>query len=73
MRLKITAPSSLLSVVLDREITEQQADAVKALLAEPEWCLHCGSDTCEHAVRHNSAYGAEAPFGAGDAVEAFRG
>lgn len=24
---------------------------------EPEWCLHCGSDTCEHALRHNAAYG----------------
>jgi hypothetical protein len=22
-----------------------------------EWCLHCGSDTCEHAIAHNAAYG----------------
>lgn len=22
-----------------------------------EWCLHCGSDTCEHATAHNAAYG----------------
>jgi hypothetical protein len=27
---------------------------------EPEWCLHCGSYTCEHADRHNAAYGGHA-------------
>jgi predicted RNase H-like HicB family nuclease len=25
--------------------------------SEKEWCLHCGSDTCEHATQHNTAYG----------------
>ena len=24
---------------------------------EAEWCLHCGSDTCQHATQHNAAYG----------------
>jgi hypothetical protein len=27
------------------------------LFGEKEWCLHCGSDTCEHATQHNAAYG----------------
>jgi hypothetical protein len=27
------------------------------LLAEREWCLHCGSDECYHAAQHNAAYG----------------
>lgn len=32
-------------------------DIVEELLNEPEWCLHCGTDDCEHAARHNRAYG----------------
>lgn len=27
---------------------------------EPEWCLHCGSDECVHAARHNAAIGRSA-------------
>jgi hypothetical protein len=27
---------------------------------EREWCLHHGSDTCEHAAQHNAAMGKEA-------------
>jgi hypothetical protein len=33
--------------MIDRQFEEQSG----------EWCLHCGSDTCEHATRHNAAYG----------------
>jgi hypothetical protein len=24
-------------------------------ISQPEWCLFCGSDTCEHAAAHNAA------------------
>jgi len=57
--LTIKYPSRLLGVER-REITEEQADKVRELLAEPEWCLHCGTDTCEHAAQHNAALGKEA-------------
>jgi len=29
------------------------------MLAQPEWCLHCGSDTCQHAATHNLAISGE--------------
>jgi hypothetical protein len=38
----------------------QPHDVVADLLNEPEWCLHCGSNTCEHATKHNAAYGRNA-------------
>ena len=96
MRLKIIAPNSLLSMVLDREVTEQQVEAIKALLNHDAaqlvgceeggdhtptsnehgdaWCSRCGERlllTGFAGGPYVAAY--DAPVGAGESVEAFRG
>lgn len=49
---------------LDLELTQELVARARVLMPNVvrtgEWCLHCGSDTCEHAVRHNTAYGRSA-------------
>jgi len=40
-----------------REGRSQLARARDVSRETREWCLHCGNDTCEHAARHNAAYG----------------
>jgi hypothetical protein len=29
----------------------------RSWLADRDWCLHCGTYTCEHMAAHNAAYG----------------
>lgn len=74
MRLKITDPSNLLSVVLDREITDEQAHLVRKLLDTIETLEPADVERLEEILTPTLwVFGFDAPAGAGDAVEAYRG
>jgi hypothetical protein len=99
MRIKITREGSLLSLVLDREINEDQANSVIALLKDETLttavdakaargaCAICGHNRSDpfHDERSSGFHEYErggmgvvvidydAPSGAGDSVEAYRG
>ena len=69
IRLKITRPGTLLSVLIDREITETQLSIITEVLADGG--LTYGEFIQWQARRAEGDY--DAPVGAGESVEAFRG
>lgn len=74
MRLRITDPGSLLSVVIDREINEDQARLVRMLLDTTEVLDNQDMERLEETLNPTLfVFGYDAPAGAGDAVEAYRG
>ena len=73
MRLKITREGSLLSTIIDQEVTEAQANSVIALLKDE--ALTYGDVLAFLVARRMGklAIDYDAPVGAGESVEAFRG
>ena len=81
MRLTIKDPNSLLSVFMDREVTPDQVQKISLVLASDvspgklAWLLDgdIGEEDEREFERKHSTPGYDAPFGAGDDVEAYRG
>jgi len=79
MRLTIKDPNSLLSVFMDREITPDQVQKISLVLASDvspgklAWLLDGDIVDDDIDIDSLTAIGADAPAGAGDDVEAFRG
>ena len=74
MRLRITDPGSLLSVVIDREVNEEQVRLVRMLLDTTEVLDGQDMERLEEVLNPTLfVFGYDAPLGAGDAVEAYRG
>ena len=69
MQLKITRPGSLLSVIHEQEVTPAQANIIIAIAKAPN--LTYGEALAWLANRPRVDY--DAPTGAGESVEAFRG